>query len=100
MFIGHFAVALGAKRAAPRTSLGLLFAAALLSDMLWPVFLLAGIERASLAVDPNPFLTISLDHFPWSHSLAATLLWASLFVGGCRLLGRDKSKKTAAVVFL
>jgi hypothetical protein len=28
MFIGHYAVALAAKRAAPRTSLGTLFAAA------------------------------------------------------------------------
>ncbi len=45
MFIGHFAVALAAKRAAPRASLGTLTLAAQLLDLLWPVFLLAGFER-------------------------------------------------------
>ena len=45
MFIGHYALALAAKRAAPRTSLGTLFAAVCLADLLWPVFLLLGWEQ-------------------------------------------------------
>lgn len=49
MFIGHFAVALAAKRATPRTSLGWLFAACQLSDLIWPVLLLAGVEHAHVA---------------------------------------------------
>lgn len=51
MFIGHFAIGLGAKKFAPRTSLGVLLAAPLLSDMLWPMFLLLGWERAR--IDPG-----------------------------------------------
>jgi len=43
MFIGHYAVAFAAKRAAPRTSLGTLFLAAQFLDLLWPVFLLTGV---------------------------------------------------------
>ena len=35
MFIGHFAVALGAKKAAPRTSLGTLVLAAQFADLHW-----------------------------------------------------------------
>src|SRR2546430_6505898 len=45
MFIGHYALGLAAKRIAPRTSLGTLFLAPSLADLLWPVFLLLGWER-------------------------------------------------------
>ena len=45
MFLGHFAVALAASRAEPRLRLGTAFMAAQLPDVLWPWFLLAGVER-------------------------------------------------------
>ena len=44
MFIGHFAVGLAAKRVAPYASLGWLMAAPVLLDLLWPIFLILGIE--------------------------------------------------------
>ena len=44
MFIGHFAVAFAAKRAAPEISLGTLFLAAQLADLVWPTLVLLGIE--------------------------------------------------------
>ncbi len=69
MFIGHYALALAAKRTAPRTSLGTLFAATSLADLLWPVFLLFGWEQAHVVPGPNPFLTLWLDSIPISHSL-------------------------------
>ncbi len=40
MFIGHFGVALAAKKVAPRASLGILILAAQFLDFLWPLFLL------------------------------------------------------------
>jgi membrane-bound metal-dependent hydrolase YbcI (DUF457 family) len=79
VFIGHYAVALAAKHAAPRTSLGTLFAAAQLADLLWPVLLLLGWERASVTTGPNPFLTLSLDSIPISHSLVTLVGWGILF---------------------
>jgi hypothetical protein len=45
MFIGHFAVGFAAKKLAPRTSLGTLFLSVQLVDLLWPTFLLLGVER-------------------------------------------------------
>ena len=48
MFAGHFAVALGAKSIAPRTSLGTLTFAAQWIDLLWPTLLLAGVERVRI----------------------------------------------------
>lgn len=79
MFIGHYALAFAAKRAAPRTSLGTLFVAPTLADLLWPIFILLGWERAHMVPGPNPFLTLWLDDYPYSHSLFALIVWGALF---------------------
>ena len=79
MFIGHAAVGFASKAAAPRASLGWLLAAPFLLDLLWPVFLLLGIERASIERGPNAFLNLSFDSYPWSHSLAMAIVWALLY---------------------
>ena len=45
MFIGHFAVGLAAKKAAPQVSLGTFVLAVQFLDLLWPVLLLLGVEH-------------------------------------------------------
>ncbi len=79
MFIGHYALGLAAKRVAPLTSLGTLFAAPTLADLLWPVFLLLGWEQARVVPTSNPFLVLWLDDFPISHSLLTLIGWGVLF---------------------
>src|SRR5262245_42471038 len=79
MFIGHYALGLASKRVAPRPSLVHLFIAPTLADLLWPVFLLLGVEHAHIVPGPNPFLTLWLDDFPYSHSLFALIVWGALF---------------------
>lgn len=82
MFIGHFAVGFASKRAAPRASLGALLAAPLLADLLWPLFLLLGWERVQLhSSGDTPFLSLTFDHYPWSHSLLMDAVWALAFGG-------------------
>ncbi|HVH10132.1 MAG TPA: hypothetical protein VM736_10070 [Gemmatimonadales bacterium] len=98
MFIGHYAVALAAKPVAPRASLGTLFAAAALADLLWPMFLLLGWERAHVVPGPNPFLTLWLDSIPWSHSLLLLLLWGGAFALAYR--ARTGDRRAALVVAL
>lgn len=78
MFIGHYALGLAAKRYAPRTSLGMLFVAPTLADLLWPILLLLGWEHAHVTPGPNPFLTLWLDDYPISHSLFTLILWGAL----------------------
>jgi membrane-bound metal-dependent hydrolase YbcI (DUF457 family) len=75
MFIGHFALAFAAKRAAPRTSLGTLFAAAEFADILFPILVLFGWESAGFVGGTNPFLALKLDHYPISHGLLALIAW-------------------------
>lgn len=79
MFIGHFAVGFAAKRFAPRTSMDVLLAAPLLLDMLWPVFLLLGWEHARIDPGNTRFTPLDLFDYPWSHSLAMSLVWATSF---------------------
>jgi len=78
MFIGHYALGLAAKRIAPRTSLGTLFLAPSLADLLWPVFLLLGWERVRVTGGANPFLTLTFDAYPISHSLLTLIGWGIL----------------------
>ena len=49
MFIGHFALAFGAKKAAPKISLGTLFLAVQLADLVWATLVLIGIETVVVA---------------------------------------------------
>jgi hypothetical protein len=79
MFIGHFAVGFASKRVAPRTSLGFLMMAPLLADLLWPIFLLIGIEDVRVVPSTNPFTTLDFIRYPWSHSLLMLAVWGALF---------------------
>jgi hypothetical protein len=76
MFIGHLAAALVGKRAAPRTSLGLLLAAATFLDLLWPVFLLLGWEHVRIDPGNTAFTPLDFASYPISHSLLAALGWS------------------------
>jgi hypothetical protein len=79
MFIGHFAVALASKRLTPRTSLGTLFAAAQLLDLIWPVLVLLGIEEVRIAPGITAFTPLDFVSYPWTHSLLLALVWSAVF---------------------
>lgn len=78
MFIGHYAVALGAKRVAPGVSLGTLFFATQMVDLLWPLFLLLGFEH--VRIDPGNTVMTPLDFYdyPITHSLLGAVAWSLL----------------------
>ncbi len=84
MFIGHLAVALGAKRVEPRVPLSASVAAAFGLDLLWPILLLLGLETVRVNPGDTAFTNLAFDSYPWSHSLAAVLGWS----GAVALLGR------------
>lgn len=78
VFVGHYGLALAAKRVAPCASLGVLILGAQLVDLIWPALLLAGIERVGVVPSENPFLRLSFEWYPWTHSLVTGLLWGAL----------------------
>ena len=81
MFIGHFALGFAAKPAVPRVSLAMLLVAALFADILWPVFVLLGIEHVRIAPGYTAFTPLEFVSYPWSHSFLMLCLWGAV-VGG------------------
>jgi len=79
VFIGHFAVAFAAKKAAPRVSLGTLVLAAVFLDAVWPVLVLLGVERFRIVPGFTAINPFDFTYYPWSHSLLMTLVWAAAF---------------------
>jgi hypothetical protein len=75
MFLGHFGLALAAKKIAPKASLGTLVFAAQLADLLWPIFLLLGWEQVRIAPGNTRVTPFEFISYPYSHSLVALLLW-------------------------
>ncbi|HEX6265574.1 MAG TPA: hypothetical protein VFZ81_01625 [Burkholderiales bacterium] len=98
MFIGHFAVAFAAKRAAPELSLGTLCLAAQLADLVWPTLVLLGVERFEIRPGITAVTPLDFIHYPWSHSLAAMAGWG-LALGIAWLAVRRGTPMAALVIF-
>lgn len=81
MFVGHFAIGLASKRAAPHTSMGTLVLAAILADVLVWILVVLGVEH--VAIKPGITATNALDlyDYPISHSLLMDVVWGALMAG-------------------
>ena len=102
MFIGHFAMGFGAKRFAPQVSLGILFLACQLADLIWPNLVLLGIETLSIEPGITAMTPLNFSSYPYSHSLIALLVWAVVFASLYIVLSRTGAKAAiviAALVF-
>ena len=89
MFIGHFGLAMAAKKVAPTPSLGTLVLAAILVDGVWPVFLLLGWERVEIVPGITAVTPLLFVSYPYTHSLMAGACWAALLGGGYYAVRRD-----------
>src|SRR5437899_9101365 len=77
MFIGHYGVSFAAKRFTPRTSLGTVFLAVQLLDVLFAIFVLAGVEKLRIVPGFTEYNPYDLYYMPYSHSLAGSLGWSA-----------------------
>ena len=98
MVLGHYGIALAAKRVAPNTSLGTLILAAQWLDELWPIFLLFGVERVKIVPGLMPANALDFVSYPYSHSLLASIVWGFL-VGGIYYAAR-RNRSAAIIVGL
>ena len=97
MFIGHFALAFAARPVVPAVSLGTLFVAVQFADLLWPVLVLAGIERFEIHPGITAVTPLDFIHYPWSHSLA-TLVGMGLVLGIAWMLVRRGAWQPAMAI--
>lgn len=98
MFIGHLALGFAAKKAIPEGPFPALLAAPQLLDLLWPVFLLAGVETVRIDPGNTAFTPLDFVSYPWSHSLLLSAVWGALFALGT--FAWTRRGRVAALVFL
>jgi membrane-bound metal-dependent hydrolase YbcI (DUF457 family) len=91
MLVGHFAIGLIGKRAAPRVSLGTLVLASMLPDFLGFVFIISGIEHWRMVPGGRGIDSFQLYDIGLSHSLAADVLWAILVAAAFSWRRRDSA---------
>lgn len=100
MFIGHFGLAFGAKKASPAISLGMLFFSCQLADLLWPTLVLAGVERVEIAPGATAFTPLDFVSYPYSHSLVALILWGAIAAGIYAALRREPGAAAVTISLL
>lgn len=81
MFLGHIALGLAGKRAAPAVSLGTWLTSVQFVDLLWPILLLIGLEHVRIAPGITRFTPLDFYDYPITHSLVGSACWAGLFAG-------------------
>jgi hypothetical protein len=98
MFVGHLAVALGAKKVGADVPLGAAVAAAFGLDLIWPFLLLLGLETVRVNPGDTAFTNLAFDAYPWSHSLLTVIAWSGLTaVIGRSVFGSWRSGMVLAV---
>ncbi len=98
--IGHGAIGLLAKPAAPKAPLWVLLAATEVIDLLWFVFAALGIEDPGVTqIDLAQGITVlEPGHIPWSHGLFMALVWSLL--AAAIAYGSYRERRTASVIGL
>jgi hypothetical protein len=76
MFLGHYGVAFALKRAEPKLSLGTLFVAVQLPDLLWGIFVLLGWEHARIVPGYTAITPLEFLDYPISHSFLGVVIWS------------------------
>ena len=77
MFVGHYGVSFAAKKPSPRLSLGALFVAVQLLDILFALFVLLGIEKLRIVPGFTAYNPYDLYWMPYTHSLFGAMLWSA-----------------------
>jgi len=74
---------------APSVSLATWLASVQLVDLLWPLFLLTGLEHVRVAPGITRFTPLDFYDYPITHSLIGAVCWAVLFGGGWMIVRRN-----------
>jgi hypothetical protein len=96
MLVGHFAAALTAKSIEPRVSLGTLVLAAMAADLLWSIFMIAGVEHVEFRSGKGAANYLVASDISKSHSLLMGVVLAGLL--GAIFLMKRRDARVAWVV--
>ena len=79
MFIGHFGAGFAGKKFSKSASLGTYLMAAQWIDLIWPIFVLLGIEKVEIEPGISSVTPLDFTYYPFTHSFFGGLIWALLF---------------------
>ncbi|QQS36129.1 MAG: hypothetical protein IPM56_18120 [Ignavibacteriales bacterium] len=96
MFIGHFGAGFAGKKFDKTASLGTYFMAAQWIDLIWPIFILLGIERVEINKTVSAVTPLDFVYYPFTHSLFGVIVWAVVF--GAVYFFIKKKFKTALIL--
>ena len=99
MFIGHFGAGFAGKKFEKTASLGTYFMAAQWIDLIWPILLLLGIEKAEIKPGVTTVTPLDFTYYPFTHSLFGVIVWAALF-GMIYFVIKKKSRTATILVML
>lgn len=77
MFIGHYGIGFALKKVEPRLSLGILIFGATMLDILFGLFLLAGVEHAKIVPGATVVSPFEFYDYPISHSALGAVVWTT-----------------------
>lgn len=100
MFIGHYGPALALAPVTRRAPLWVLFVAVQLVDYGWALLVALGVEKVRVEPGFTAMSPFDLTYMPYTHSLAAVLVWALVAGLVWRLVSRQAGLAGAAVVAL
>jgi hypothetical protein len=91
MFVGHYGVSFAVKSVHKDIPLWMLFIAVQFIDVLWAIFILAGIEKVRITPRITATNPLDLYYMPYTHSLVAALFWSGVGFIGYKYVGRAAS---------
>src|SRR6202171_5354968 len=100
MFLGHFGLGLGAKKAVPEVSLGTLFLACQFADLLWPTLVLLGVERVEIEPGATRVTPLNFVSYPYSHGLLMLCVWGIAFGVIYAAIRRSRWRAAVALALL
>jgi len=98
MFVGHYGVSFLAKKSDDSIPLWVLFVAVQLLDVVWAPLVLLGVEKVRIVPGFTATNPLDLYYMPYTHSLAAALLWSLAGAVTYRLLRRSYSPRASLLV--
>src|SRR5450432_4544599 len=100
MFVGHYGVSFGAKRADRTIPLWVLFLAVPLLDVIWAPLILLGVEKVRIVPGITASNPLDLFYMPYTHGLLAAI--ARSVVGGIAysVLFRPTAVRSSVIVGL
>jgi membrane-bound metal-dependent hydrolase YbcI (DUF457 family) len=81
-------------------NVGWFIAAVTLLDLIWPIFVLLGIETVSIVPGATAFTPMVFDSYPWTHSLVMSVVWGLVLVALARARGVPSSLSLLLVMLV